>query len=166
MSNMVALIVVFSCTLIWCSFWLVRKKLKRKVFGTRLLIVKDVTSNIDLFFAVVFLAVGLVESIAFIIDSSFIYLIYLFWPIYLTILSPVYFIKAFSRVEIYEDGVLSRDSMWEWNIADAYSIKEGTKTATFTFKLDRKLFRTRKIVVYTKDKNIIENSIKSIFQLS
>lgn len=149
----------------WCTFRIISRNSKRKSYGKKLLKVRDVTSNFDVFFGILFLIDGLITLILFLSNSDYLDMIFLAWPIYLSILSPIYLIKAFTKVEILEEGILTRDSLWKWDIAEAYSLKEDKKTAIFSFKLNRKFFNSRKIVVLKKNKDKVENALMEIFQL-
>jgi len=149
----------------YCVIWIVRRNLKRRNFGKKLLMVRDVTSNIDLFFAITFLLLGVRTLALSLNDRALLDMIFLAWPIYTLLTSPIYFIRAFSRVVIFEEGILTRDSLWKWDIAEAYSLKEEKKTIIFNFKLNRRFYNSRRIVILKKDRDMVEKAIKQIFKL-
>lgn len=158
-------IIPLSLVVIWCAARMLQRMRKRKVYGRRLLTVKDTTSDMDLFFGIVFL-IPIVRLIIIIIQEDFDPFIFIvsMWAIYLPMISIVKFTKAFSKVEIYEKGILARDRLWEWDAAENYSIKEDKKTVTFEFKLSRKSFKYGKITVLAKDKEKVENAISEVIQ--
>lgn len=97
-------------------------------------------------------------------DFDFSMMLLFMWPIYFPMISIVKFTYAFSKVEIYEKGILSKDGLWEWDSAEAYSLKEDQKTAAFEFKLNRKIFNSGKITVLKRDKGMVEDAINEVIQ--
>ncbi|PKM50288.1 MAG: hypothetical protein CVV02_12415 [Firmicutes bacterium HGW-Firmicutes-7] len=158
-------IICFLIVIVSCTVRIIWRNIKRKSYGKKLLTVRDVTSNIDVFFGILFLLSGLITLVLFLSNSDYLDMIFLAWPIYLSILSPIYLIKAFTKIEMFEEGILTRDGLWKWDIAEAYSLKEERNTAIFSFNLNRRFFNSRKIVVLIKNKDKVENTLKEIFQL-
>lgn len=154
----------FLLTLIWYITRAIQREGKRKSYGKRLLIVKDITSNMDLFFGIIFLIPALRLIIMLVQGDIEFFMLTFMWPTYLAIFSIVNFVKAFSKVEIYEKGILSKDDLWEWNSAKEYSLKEESKTAVFDFKLDRRIFKSNKITVLKSDKEKVENAIEEVLR--
>lgn len=165
MEYLVFLPIISLCLIIvWCVARTIRRMGKRKIYGKKLLVVKDTTSNMDMFFGIIFLIPAIWGIMIFLQGDFDFYMMFLMWPIYLPMISIIKFTKAFSKVEIYEKGVLSRDSSWEWDSAESYSLKENQKTVAFEFRLDRKIIKLGKISVLERDKEKVESAINEVFQ--
>jgi hypothetical protein len=159
-------IIPLSLIIAWCVTRTIRRMRKRKIYGKKLLVVKDITSNMDMFFGIIFL-IPMIRLIMIFLQGNldFYMMLILMWPIYLPMISIIKFTKAFAKVEIYEKGVLSRDGLWEWDSVESYSLKEGEKTVAFEFRLDRKIIKSAKITVSAMDKEKVENAINESFQV-
>ncbi|CAM4391799.1 hypothetical protein [Paenibacillus typhae] len=151
--------------LIWCTTVIIRRKAVRKTMGGQLLIVRDAKFIFDVIFGVVFLAVGLFQVIRFYGSEVGIELLFLFWPMYLILLAPVYFVRAFSKIEIYEQGILTRDSMWRWEQTEKVFIKEEGNSVTVRFKLKRNWLNSKKITVSNNEKENVITVLSDVFNL-
>ncbi|MBY0011674.1 hypothetical protein [Paenibacillus typhae] len=151
--------------LIWCTTVIIRRKAIRKTMGGPLLIVRDAKFIFDVIFGVVFLAIGLFQVIRFYGSEGGIELLFLFWPMYLILLAPVYFVRAFSKIEIYEQGILTRDSMWRWEQTEKVFIKEEGNSVTVRFKLKRNWLNSKKITVSNNEKENVITVLSDVFNL-
>ncbi len=151
--------------LIWCTTVIIRRKAVRKTMGGQLLIVRDAKFIFDVIFGVVFLAIGLFQVIRFYGSEVGIELLFLFWPMYLILLAPVYFVRAFSKIEIYEQGILTRDSMWRWEQTEKVFIKEEGNSVTVRFKLKRNWLNSKKITVSKNEKENVITVLSDVFNL-
>lgn len=147
----------------WCVIRASWRMKKRKAYGEKLLVVKDVTSNVDLFFGVIFL-LPILRLIIIFLQNGFDPFLWVttFWTMYFPMISVIRFVKAFSKVEIYARGILTKDRVWEWHLAKTCSIKESKKAVAFEFELEGKFFKTGKITVDCKDKEKVEKIIDDI----
>lgn len=151
--------------LIWCTTVIIRRKAVRKTMGGQLLIVRDAKFIFDVIFGVVFLAIGLFQVIRFYGSEVGIELLFLFWPMYLILLAPVYFVRAFSKIEIYEQGIITRDSMWRWEQTEKVFIKEEGNSVTVRFKLKRNWLNSKKITVSKNEKENVITVLSDVFNL-
>ncbi|MNF02521.1 hypothetical protein D3C80_2016790 [compost metagenome] len=90
---------------------------------------------------------------------------FLFWPMYLILLSPVYFVRAFSKIEVYEQGILTRDSMWKWEQTEKVFIKEEGNSVTVRFKLKQDRLNSKKITVSKNEKENVITVLSDVFNL-
>lgn len=159
-------LVPLSLIIAWCATRTIQRMRKRKAYGKKLAVVKDVTSNLDLFWGIVFLIPAIRLIIIFMgEDIDFFTEVIFMWPIYMPMISIVKFTQAFSKIEIYEKGILSKDRLWAWDSTDSYSLKEDSKTVTYNFKLNKKIFKSGTITVLKRDKEKVENAINEMIQI-
>ncbi|KUP24877.1 hypothetical protein [Paenibacillus sp. DMB5] len=158
-------IVVALIILIWCTTVIIRRKAIRKTLGDQLLIVRDAKFIFDVIFGVVFLGIGLFQVIRFYGAEGGIELLFLFWPMYLILLAPVYFVRAFSKIEIYEQGILTRDSMWRWEQTEKVFIKEEGNSVTVRFKLKRDRLNSKKVTINKNEKENVITVLSDVFKL-
>lgn len=160
---------IFILSLVSVITWLVvrtiRRIQKRKEFGNRILIVKDITANIDLFFAIIFFVPGLM-IIPMMIKNGFDFnLLVLLWPIYLSMLAIAKLVKGLSKIEVFENGILTKECQWKWDIVKEYTYKETKNMVEFNFKSDRRLNKLGTITIHPKDAEKIHNVLKTVLEL-
>lgn len=157
-------VVVALIILIWCTTVIIRRKANRKTMGNQLLVIRDAKFSFDVIFGVVSLAIGLFQMIRFYGAEGGIELLFLFWPMYLILLAPVYFVRAFSKIEIYDQGILTRDSMWRWEQTEKVFIKEEGNSVTVRFKLKRDRLNSKKITVSKNEKENVITVLSEVFK--
>ncbi|WP_342564284.1 hypothetical protein NST84_03555 [Paenibacillus sp. FSL R7-0345] len=157
----VALIVV-----IWCITVIIRRKASRKTMGDRLLIVRDAKFTFDVIFGVLFLAVGGYQVIRFYGAEGGTELMFLFWPMYLILLAPVYLVRALSKIEIYDQGILTRDGMWRWEQTEKVSVKDEGNSVIINFKLKlkRNWLDSKKITINKREKEKVITLLNDVIK--
>ncbi|WP_042204061.1 hypothetical protein [Paenibacillus camerounensis] len=149
-------IVVALIVVIWCITVIIRRQAIRRTMGNRLLIVRDARFTLDVIFGLLFLAIGGYQVIRFYGAEGDIELMFLFWPMYLILLAPVYLVRALSKIEIYDQGILTRDGMWRWEQTAKVSVKEEANAVTVRFILKRNWLTNKKITISKNEKeNVI-----------
>lgn len=158
-------IVVALIILIWCIAVIIRRKAIRKTMGNKLLIIRDAKFSLDIIFGTVSLAIGVFQAIRLYGTGEGIELIFLFWPMYIGLVAPVYFVKALYKIEIYEQGILTRDSMWRWEQTEKVFIKEEGNSVTVRFKLKRNWLNSKKITINKNEKENVITVLSDVFKL-
>ncbi|WP_238885073.1 hypothetical protein [Clostridium sp. YIM B02551] len=148
--------------LIWVILKATYRSIKRNAYGKLILSVKDHTFAMDIFAGVIFLLIGGKNLIAVFIDGMTLITPGSYLMIF-SLCSIIYFVRATFKIEIRENGILSKKSGWTWEEVESSYIKETNSSVVITFKFKDSRKKSTSIMLHKKDRLEVESELEEIF---
>ncbi|MDD7793067.1 DUF5673 domain-containing protein [Clostridium sp. 'White wine YQ'] len=156
------ILIIIIPILIWIALKVTYRSIKRNAYGKLILSVKDHTYAIDILAGVIFLLLGGKNLIVVFIDGETLITPGSYLMMF-SLCSIIYFVRATFRIEIRENGILSKKSGWTWEEVESSYIKETNSSVVITFKFKNSRKKPTSIMVHKKDRMEVERKLEEIF---
>ncbi len=154
--------VPFCILLGWMLIRTIKRARKRKVYGEKMLVVRDPGSDKDICMSIIYFAVFLflMPKVSL---TDLTYFFYYAWLIPIVLYSIFKLTKGLSKIEIYQKGIITKDKSWNWEATNNFTLSERNNTSEYNFELSQGASRQVSLKVYSKDKAAIEHVLSDVF---